>query len=147
MYFQGTRDSVIKGEDSAYGIIQIMKCTEATRLPGYPECAGKPEMNEFLSNKRVVFKVINEQIDFNDRDERAVRYNEIYTPGVPIQTGLFSDTGYRYRYNQFERTDFWWTGKKYLDPFFDYLHYSTDIYVVPEDDISLAELYFRLDVN
>ena len=61
--------------------------------------------------------MINEKIDFNDRDERAVRYNEVFIPSIPINSRVFSDTGHRYRYNKFLRTDEWYSGKNVNDPF------------------------------
>ena len=58
---------------------------------------------------------ISEQVDFNDRDEEAVRYNEIYTPSVPLDLAQFGDFGCRFRYNKFDRQDYWWTGSKLLN--------------------------------
>ena len=84
IFFKGTRDSVYIGEDSAYGITEILKCTEESRLPGYPECATDPEISEFLQRRRAFFKIISEQVDFNDRSEVAIRSNEIYTPSMPL---------------------------------------------------------------
>ena len=80
-------------------MIQIFMCSDETKLPGYPQCASGPEIETFLEKKRVILKIISEQVDFTDRDERAVRSTEIYTPGVPISANTFADTGYRYRYN------------------------------------------------
>ena len=82
-----------------------MKCTEETRLPGYPECASDDEIHDFLLRRRAFFKIITEQVDFNDRSDIAIRENEIYTPSVPIQPGFFGDFGARFRYNKFERED------------------------------------------
>ena len=53
IYFEGTRDSVVNEEDSAYGVIEIHKCSEATRLPNYPECATPSEIEKFLRPKKV----------------------------------------------------------------------------------------------
>lgn len=80
-------------------MVQIFMCSEETKLPGYPECATGPEIETFLLKKRVILKIISEQVDFTDRDERAVRSNEIYVPSVPISADTFSDIGIRYRYN------------------------------------------------
>jgi hypothetical protein len=38
----------------------------------------------------------------------AVRNNEIFIPAISIAWGFYSDTGYRFRYNNFERYDNWW---------------------------------------
>ena len=84
IYLEGTRDSAYIGEDSTFGIAEILKCTEDSRMPGDPECAPDEEIIAFLGAKRGLYKIISEQVDFNDRDEEAVRYNEIYTPSVPL---------------------------------------------------------------
>ena len=39
IYLQGTRDSKIYKRDTAFFIYEFLKCTEETRLEGYPECA------------------------------------------------------------------------------------------------------------
>lgn len=92
-------------EDSSYIIFEIHKCTEATKFPGNPDCAPVSEIDAWIENKYAAFKMINQKIDFTDRDEFAVRFNEIYVPAIPIKSGIFSDTGYRWRYNIFERYD------------------------------------------
>ena len=39
--------------------------------------------------------------DFYEFDDVAIRYNEVFIPGVPMNK--YSDTGYRFRYNEFNR--------------------------------------------
>jgi hypothetical protein len=60
IYLLGTRDSVYIGEDTTYGVTEILKCSEESRLPGYPECATDPEINEFLLRRKAFFKIISE---------------------------------------------------------------------------------------
>lgn len=147
VYLQGNRDSVYNLKDSSYLIYEIHKCTNATRLPGYPECAPKEEMEKWLSTKYAAFKMINQKIDFTDRDEFAVRMNEIYVPAIPIKSGLFSDTGYRWRYNKFERYDKWWSQNMTTNLFYDFMFYNSDTFTVSEEETRLAEMYFRLEVD
>jgi hypothetical protein len=66
---------------------------------------------------------------------------------VPIEPGKFVDFGCRFRYNKFHRTDYWWTAKKKLNPFFDYVFYSSDVLDVPPGNTLMVEFYFRLDVD
>ena len=61
-----------------------------------------------------------------------------------MKAGKFSDTGHRYRYNIFYRTDYWYTQTEKLNPFFDYIFYNSDTYDVPKDKVEIAEIYFRL---
>ena len=48
-------------------------------------------------------KLLNSKIDFYEFGETAVRFNEVFIPGVPMTH--YSDTGYRFRYNVFDRQD------------------------------------------
>ena len=62
-----------------------------------------------------------------------------------MRDGKFSDTGHRFRYNMFHRTDHWWTPKVIYNPFFDYVFYNSDTYDVELGRKEIAEVYFRLD--
>lgn len=59
VYFEGTRDSPLKNEDSAYLIFEFHKCSNATKMEGYPDCATPPEIETYLESKKIGFKVIN----------------------------------------------------------------------------------------
>jgi hypothetical protein len=61
-----------------------------------------------------------------------------------MKAGKFSDTGHRYRFNSFHRTDNWYSNTEILNPFFDYVFYNSDTYDVPLDKVEIAEIYFRL---
>lgn len=147
VYLEGNRDSVYNLKDSAYIVYEIHKCTEATRLDGYPPCAPSDEITTWLADKYATFKVLNQKIDFTDRDEFAVRLNEVFIPSVHLASGLFSDTGYRFRYNIFERYDNWWSSTVIVNIFYDYMFYNSDTFVVPESKTEIAEMYFRLEVD
>ena len=100
-----------------------------------------------MDRRRAFFKIISEQVDFNDRSELALRSNEIFTPSLPIQPGFFADFGGRFRYNNFERTDHWWSNLQKFNPFYDYIEFNVDVFELSEAGTSLAYFYFRLDVN
>jgi hypothetical protein len=134
-------------KDSAYIVYEIYKCSEETRLPGYPACASEPEIKDWISDKFIAFKILNQKIDFSDRDERAVRLNEIFVPGVSMRAGTYCDTGYRFRYNKFERYDNWWSSKMTTNVFYDYMLYNSDCYFVDESKREIAEMYYRLEVD
>jgi hypothetical protein len=147
VYLEGNRDSVYNLEDSSYIIYEIHKCTEATKFPGNPDCAPISEIDAWIENKYAAFKMINQKIDFTDRDEFAVRFNEIYVPAIPLKSGIFSDTGYRWRYNIFERYDKWWSQSKTINLFYDFMFYNSDSFTVPKEKTELAEMYIRLEVD
>jgi len=56
---QGTRDSPLLELDSAYIFYEFLKCTDATKLDGYPDCAPQEKIEEYLEKKKIGFKVIN----------------------------------------------------------------------------------------
>jgi hypothetical protein len=147
LYFEGTRDSPLNEQDSAYIIYEFFKCSEDTKLPGYPECATPPEIETYLDDKKIGFKIINQKIDFNERGDTAVRYNEVFVQTIKMTAGLFSDTGHRFRYNIFNRVDHWITNSESTNPFFDYLFFNSDTYIVAKDKVEIAEVYFRLDTD
>jgi len=92
-------------------------------------------------------KLLNQKIDFYQFDTAAIRYNEVFIPGVPMNK--YSDTGYRFRYNEFERQDgpYWAINVK--DTFYDFLFYNSDTYPTPPASAPnmIAEMYFRLEVD
>jgi len=51
------------------------KCSEATKVEGDPDCASKEEIDDWLLHKRALFKIINNEVDFN-MDSWHVRQNE-----------------------------------------------------------------------
>ena len=73
-----------------------------------------------------------------------MRYNEIFVQSITMADGKFSDTGHRFRYNMFHRTDHWWTPKVIYNPFFYYVFYNSDTYDVPLGNKKIAEVFFRL---
>ena len=64
---------------------------------------------------------------------------------APLKSGLFTDTGHRFRFNEFLRIDYWWRGYKAVDKFFDYVFYNHDIYEVPKTNTLIAQMYWRLN--
>lgn len=99
----------------------------------------------WTEEKIAAMKLLNTKIDFYDFSDLAIRYNEVFIPGIPMNA--YSDTGYRFRYNEFDRTDGWFTPNKDLDAFFDYMFYNSDTYPSgPSKDV-IGEMYFRLEVD
>ena len=93
--------------EHAYIIYEIKRCEPETMYPGDPDCASPEDIDKWLANKFATFKVINTKIDFNSFEVIATRQNEVFVPNVPLASGFFSDTGNRFRANNFYRTDFW----------------------------------------
>jgi hypothetical protein len=49
--------------------------------------------------------MLNKKINFLSFDEYAVRETELYIPAIPIAANLYTNTGYRFRRNYFDRND------------------------------------------
>ena len=122
---------MVRKEDSAFVIYEIHKCSEKTMGPGYPECAKPDEIEAWINSKKATFKLISSKIDLTEMEERAVSFEELYLTQVPLKSGLYTDDGHRFRFNEFLRIDYWWSGYKSIDIFYDYMFYSHDVYEVP----------------
>lgn len=59
LYFQGTRDSPLLEQDSAYIVMEFFKCSNDTKLEGYPDCAAQPDIEAYLEEKKIGFKILN----------------------------------------------------------------------------------------
>jgi hypothetical protein len=68
----------------------------------YEEDLEGDSIDNWMRNKVVTLKLINQKIDFLTFDDWAVRYNEVFIPSVPM-FNAYSDTGYRFRRNNFDR--------------------------------------------
>ena len=94
-------------------------------------------------------KIINQKIEFNNFGEYAVRNNELFVPTISMKYPAYSDTGYRFRFNQFDRKDGYLLPDNALDIFFDYFNYNSDTFETapPGMENYIAEMYFRLEVD
>ena len=68
-------------------------------------------------------------------------------PIVPLRTGKYSDTGYRFRRNLLERVDDWPIGISKFDEFYDYIFYNSDTFDTDGNNTLISEMYFRLEVD
>lgn len=71
----------------------------------------------------------------------------MFVPSIPIKFGKFSDTGYRFRFNNFERYEYWWSNSLINNYFYDLMFYNSDTFDVPLENDLVAEMYFRLEVD
>lgn len=65
-----------------------------------------------------------------------------------MRPGIFSDAGYRYRQNVFEKQDFWIPGiSSSVEKFYDVTFFSSDSIIVGDDYMTIGEMYFRLKTD
>ena len=112
------------------------------------ECASEEEIDDWLRNKVATLKIINEKIDFVTFADWAVRYNEVFVPIIEL-LGVYTDSGYRLRYNAYDRQDGWIIPENLANPFYDFIFYSHDTFPTPPEgaDRLIAEMYFRVAVD
>ena len=68
---------------------------------------------------------------------------------IPIDSGKFTDAGYRFRRNTFDKNDnFYPMSESTQVQFYDIIFYNSDTFAVDETtDDKIAEIYFRLGVD
>lgn len=111
-------------------------------------CANETEIDDFLEYKKFTFKTLNKKIDFNEFGSFSVRENEIFLSQAPMHRGAYTDGGYRFKFNKFNKKDNFFTGGKTdTDVFYDMYFFNSDTFI--HDDLTkpIAEIYFRLAVD
>ena len=69
-------------------------------------------------------------------------------PTLKFKPGVFSDAGYRYRKNTFNKVDHWVPGwPKEYEHFYDVIFFSSDEIEVGTDYLPIADIYFRIKVD
>lgn len=103
-YLQGTRDSKVHKKEHSYLVYEFVKCTNEDKVDGDPDCAeletqnGVVGINDWLENKKMRMRVLNENVDFNGLwDEGTMRTNEMWLPSVSLGGNVYVDNGYRIR--------------------------------------------------
>ena len=94
-------DSVVLKQKHSKVILEINKCSNATREEGHPICATPEEIREWTERKTARLRIINQKIDFNDFSAQPFRQFEVFLPNIPLAEKHFTDSGYRYRRNIF----------------------------------------------
>jgi hypothetical protein len=106
-------------------------------------------IDNWVRLKKASMKIINQKIDFTTFEKSAVRYNELFVPSVPLMYPRYSDTGYRFRFNVFERVDGYVIPNDSKNVFYDYFEYNTDTFKsapAGSEDL-IVEMYFRMEVD
>jgi len=67
---------------------------------------------------------------------------------IPMKSGSFSDTGYRFRKNSYYRDDYWYPfGDESYNDFYDIAFFNSDTYVSDPNALTIAEMFFRIETN
>lgn len=100
-----SRMMMLKDGSSTESVDIATLIADGSNLKLYEEDLEADTIDNWVRLKKASMKIVNQKIDFKTFEEYAVRYNEIYVPSVPLNYPSYSDTGYRFRYNLFERND------------------------------------------
>ena len=134
--------------EHSYLIYEFVKCHDEIRKADDPPCKGRDEINEWLKTKSVHLRVLNDKIDFTTFNDDTTRKNEIWMPVLKFKPGLYSDAGYRYRENTFDKKDHWFPGiGKSLEKFYDMTFFSSDEIEVGQYYNTIAEMYIRIKTD
>ena len=70
---------------------------------------------------------LNDKIDFSKFDDSAIRQSEAWLNSFRLKVGTFTDLGYRFRENVWEKGDHWFPGIGASDlKFYDSMFFNTD---------------------
>lgn len=159
-HLKGTMNDRVYNEDHSYLIYEIHRCHEAIRNTTQidpdcmsncttvdPPCASSSEIDEYTQYKKAMFRVIDTKVDYSNFAV-SVRNKEKFLPSIPLSKGSYSDTGYRFRKNIFNRNDDWVHGYNEIqDTFYDFNVFNSDtLNIGPKSNI-LAEMYFRIETD
>ena len=130
----------IKTKDHAFIIYEFKKCKEDQRntekIPGCvenedeygcvvdPPCATNVEIGEWLRNKRIMFKVIDNHPNFKHDQAGNHIKSERRLQTIPMGDKKYTDSGYRYRKNIIEASNSWYTTDDVRYEFFNVHFYN-----------------------
>ena len=60
---RGTYDSPIKKMDHAFLVYEIFSCSSETKIEGDPDCESEVNIKEWLYHKKILFNVLNDQVE------------------------------------------------------------------------------------
>ena len=131
IYMQGTKSSSVYFKDHSFLIIEVKRCSG-------PDCASAAETDEWLKQKKVFMRLINNKIDVSTGEPQLHQYED-WLPTIPLGPNTFTDTGYRYRKNFYSQSG------TYME-YFEYTRVFNHDEFVQEDTSEgalIGEFYFR----
>ena len=106
--------------------LEVAECDESNRVEGDPECRPDEEIDEWLKNKKLVVKFIDQKIKFMpvdpvdaDNENNLMRTERLDT--ISLMEGLHTVDEHQFRRNEFVKMDsIWYFGQK-TQIFYDYV--------------------------
>ena len=137
---------MIQGLTWYYFTLNIETCNEKSRIEGDPQCSSEAEIDKWMANKKIQFKMIDQKMDFTtDQDKSNVKKTMKSGKTIPLSRDTFTKAEIEYRRNIVESKKspykFWESKSSY---FYDYVLVVFDSFT--KDDSKPTDS-FMLDVT
>lgn len=129
-------------------------CNEETKLRN-TKCSSDKEIDDWLIGKIAIFKVLNNQLHLHDFNSNNLEIIEKWLRGIKLKRNLLTDTGWRFRRNEFRAYDSYWGFGSKKKVYYDFKFFNFDIYNTKNYDYSnkeyeelkyrLCDAWFRID--
>lgn len=143
IYLQGTKESNAYDQKTVYTIVKVGRCD--AKLNSY--CESDKNIDAWLSDKVLSLRYIQKSMNF--KKEQYVAYSSQMLNAFTLY-GEFTDAGYRFRPNIYDRVSKWYWPFGESDIFYDLTFFNHHPFRVNEKNIKttgIAEIFFRVDTN
>lgn len=138
IYVQGTRDSAVFQKNQSFIAFEVYRCNNETthynktlNMTVNNTCKTEDEIDEFISNKNVLPIIINKQANFDSFEDFTTEM-EMWQVNMKLGPGLYTDAGYRFRLNNYERKDRWYFPLKEESSFTDLTFFAHNEFNLPK---------------
>jgi len=143
IYLQGTKESNVYEQKTVYNIVEAKRCDKTEN----DYCESEDNIDKFLSDKVLSLRYIQKSINFMKDD--YVAYSSQMLSAFKLY-GEFTDAGYRFRPNVFDRVSKWYWPFAQSSVFYDLTFFNHHPFRVDPKNIRttlIAEIFFRVDTN
>lgn len=143
MYLIGSRESSNVNLTYSRLILYVDRCREAEH------CASEKDIEEFVHDKIFDIQYLDNKPNF-DSFKNFINQQQAYIGSFPITTGGFTDLGFSFTKNTYDRKDNWIYGSSEVNEFYDVVPDYIDKFNLSPKDIKVkpyAEIYIYLNNN
>ena len=143
IYLQGTKESNAYGQKTVYHVVEAKRCNKTENA----FCESEDNIDLFLSDKVLSLRYIQKSINFMKDD--YVAYSSQMLSAFKLY-GEFTDAGYRFRPNLFDRVNKWYWPFSESSVFYDLTFFNHHPFRINKKNIKttlIAEIYYRVDTN
>lgn len=104
---EGIRDHEHLGLNQSYFRVRLSPCSESRlrsdQIARGVQCKGIEEINEWRYDKGFVVGSLTPFANYMRNQDSYMKQEEFFTT-IKMKDGLFTDSGYRFRYNVYNKT-------------------------------------------